>query len=118
MSKSIRKKFWICPSLALLGFENFILAKNCSQDLLFFVTSFSSILDPSSEYSTGHVFHFFKLKIYVVTSCVLLSEEKIKIKKSQRISKINDNQKIEKIKRGKSGTISRGAHRDGLSEQC
>jgi hypothetical protein len=49
---------------------------------------------------------------------VLLSEEKIKIKKSQRISKINDNQKIEKIKRGKSGTISRGAHRDGLSEQC
>jgi hypothetical protein len=51
------------------------LAKNWSQDPLFLVTSFSSILDPSSEFSTGHVFHLFQLKFSVVTSCVLLSEE-------------------------------------------
>jgi hypothetical protein len=70
-----QKFFWIHPSPALLGFENFILAKNWSQDPLFLVTSFSSILDPSSEFSTGHVFHLFQLKFSVVTSCVLLSEE-------------------------------------------
>jgi hypothetical protein len=31
-------------------------------------------LDPSSEFFTSHIFHLFKLKFYVVTSCVLLSE--------------------------------------------
>jgi hypothetical protein len=73
----------------LPGFENFILGKNWSHDPLFLVTSFSSVLDLSSEFSTGHVLHLFKLKFFVVTSCVLLSEEKYqKIKrKSQRIQK-------------------------------
>ena len=59
------------------GLENFILAKNWSQDTLFVVTSFLSILRTSSEFSTGHAFHLFKLIFSVVTSFVLLSEEKI-----------------------------------------
>ena len=58
------------------GSENFILAKNWSQDL-FVVTRFLSILSMSSEFSTGHVFHLFKLIFFVDTSFVLLSEEKI-----------------------------------------
>ena len=62
---------------ASLGMENFILAKNWSQDLLFVVTSFLSILSMSSEFSIGHAFHSFKLIFSVVTSFVLLSEEKI-----------------------------------------
>ena len=61
ISKSIRKKIQICSSLALSGLENFILAKNWSQDPLFVVTSFLSILSTSSEFSTGHAFHLFKL---------------------------------------------------------
>ena len=63
--------------LALLGSENFILAKNLSQDPIFVVTSFLSILSIYSEFSTGHAFHLFKLIFSVVTSFVLLIEEKI-----------------------------------------
>ena len=69
--------FLIRPSPALLGSENFILVKNLSQDPLFVVTSFLSILSTSYEFSTGHAFHLFKLIFSVVTSFVLLSEEKI-----------------------------------------
>ena len=84
---------------ALPVLENFILAKNLSQDPIFMVTSFLSILSTSSEFSTGHAFHLFNLIFSMVTSFVLLSEEKIskKIKrKSQRIPKNNDILKIEK----------------------
>ena len=63
--------------LASLGSRNFILAKNWSQDPLFVVTSFLLILSTSSEFSIGHAFHLFKLIFSVVTSFVLLSEEKI-----------------------------------------
>jgi len=66
------------------------LAKKWSKDPIFLVTSFLSILSMFSEFSTGHGFHLFKLIFFVVTSLVLLSEEKIseKIKrKSQRIPK-------------------------------
>jgi len=78
--------------------ENFILAKNWSQDPLFVVTSFLSILSTISEFSTGHAFHLFKLIFFVVTSFMFLSEKKIKKnkRKSQRIQKNNDNPKIEK----------------------
>ena len=62
---------------ALSCSENFILAKNWSQDPLFKVTSFLSILSTSSEFSIGHAFHSFKFIFSVVTSFVLLSEEKI-----------------------------------------
>ena len=64
------------------GSKNFILAKNWSRDPLFVVTSFLSILSMSYEFSTCHAFHLFKLIFSVVTSYVLLSEEKYqKIKK-------------------------------------
>ena len=69
---------------ALPGSENFILAKNWSQDPLFVVTSFLSILGMSSEFSTGHAFHLFKLLFFVVTSFVLLSEEKISKDKKKK----------------------------------
>ena len=59
---------------ALSGSENFILAKNWSQDPIFVVTSFLSILSMSSEFSTSHAFHLFKLIFSVVTSFQLLSE--------------------------------------------
>ena len=62
---------------ALPGLENFILAKNLSQDPIFVVTSFLSILSTSSEFSTGRAFHLFKLIFFVVTSFLLLSEEKV-----------------------------------------
>ena len=62
---------------ALSGSENFILAKNWSQDPIFVVISFLSILSTSSEFSTGHVYHLFKVIFSMVTSFVLLSEEKI-----------------------------------------
>ena len=62
---------------ALLGSENFILATNWSQDPIFMVTSVLSILSISSEFSTGHAFHLFKLIFFVVTYFVLLSEGKI-----------------------------------------
>ena len=63
--------------LALSGSENFILAKNWSQDPIFVVTSFLSILSMSFEFSTGHAFHLFKLIFSVVTSFVVLSLEKL-----------------------------------------
>ena len=62
---------------ALLGLKNFISAKNWSQDPIFVVTSFLSILRMSSEFSTGHAYHLLKLIFSMVTSFVLLSEEKI-----------------------------------------
>ena len=75
---------------ALTGSENFILAKNWSQVPLFVVTSFLLILSMSSEFSTGHTIHLFKLIFSVVTSFVLLSEEKYhknKMKKSRNPKK-------------------------------
>ena len=60
---------------ASLGSKFFILAKNWSQDPIFMVTSFLSILSTSSEFSTGHAFHLFKLIFSMGTSFVLLSEE-------------------------------------------
>ena len=62
---------------ALPGLENFILAKNWSQDPIFVVISFLPILSTSSEFSIGHAFHLFKLIFSVVTSFLLLSEEKM-----------------------------------------
>ena len=69
--------FWSHSFPALLGSEIFILAKNWSQDHLFVVTSFLSILSTSSEISTGHAFHLFRLIFSMVTSFMLLSEGKI-----------------------------------------
>ena len=60
----------------LSGSKNFILAKNWSQDPIFVVTSFLSILSTSSAFSTGHAFHLFNLIFSVVTSFMHLSEEK------------------------------------------
>ena len=99
---------------ALSGSKNFILAKNWSQDPIFVVTSFLSIFSANSKFSTGHAYHLLKLIFSMVTSFVLLSEGKIskKIKrKSQRIPKKQRQPKIRE-ERGKSGTISRGAHRE------
>ena len=62
---------------ALPGLKNFILGKNWSQDPIFAVTSFLSVLSTSSEFSTGHAYHLFELIFSLVTSFVLLSEEKI-----------------------------------------
>ena len=97
---------------ALLGSKNFILAKNLSQDPIFVVTNFLSILSSSSEFSIGHAFHQFKLIFYVVTSLVLLSEEKISKNKNSKNPKKQLQPKNREKKRGKSGTISRGAHRE------
>ena len=63
--------------LVLPGLKKIILTKNRSQDPIFLVTIFLSNLSTSSEFSTGHAFHLFKLIFSVVTSFVLLSEEKI-----------------------------------------
>ena len=59
------------------GLKIFILAKNWSQDPLFVVTSFLSIFNMTSEFSTGHTIHLFKLIFSVVTTFVLQGEEKI-----------------------------------------
>ena len=75
--------------LASPGSKNFILAKNLSQDPIFVVTSFLSILSSSSQFSIGHAFHLFKLIFYVVTSFLLLSEEEIKKEKE----KVKESQK-------------------------
>jgi uncharacterized membrane protein len=58
-------------------------------------------VEDSSENSTGHVIHLFKLIFSVVTSFVLLSEEKNKKikRRSQNFSKNNDSLKNRK-KRG------------------
>ena len=69
---------------ASLGSENFILAKTWSQDPLFKVTSFLSILSMSSEFSTGHAFHLFNLIFSVVTSFMHLSEEKYQKNKKKK----------------------------------
>ena len=76
------------------------MAKNWSQDPILVVISFFSILSLSFEFSIGHAFHLFKLIFSMVTSFLLLSEEKYqKIKrKSQRIQKSNDSLKIGKIR--------------------
>ena len=63
--------------LALPGLKNFILVKNWSQDPIFVLASFLSILSTSSKFSKGHAYHLFKLIFSMVTSFVLLSEEKI-----------------------------------------
>ena len=63
--------------LASSDLEIFILAKNWSQDPLFVVIGFLSILSTSSKFSTRHAFYLFKLIFSVVTSFVFLSEEKI-----------------------------------------
>ena len=89
---------------ASLGMENFILAKSWSQDPLFMVTSFFLILSTSSEFSTSHAFHLFKLIFSVVTSFVLLSEEKISKNKKIKVKespKNNDSLKIEKMRGAK-----------------
>ena len=62
---------------ALLGLKNLIFFKNRSQDPIFVVTSFLSILSTSSEFSIGHAFHLFNLIFFMVTSFMLGSEEKI-----------------------------------------
>ena len=62
---------------ALPGLKNFISRKNWSQDPIFVVTSFLSILSMSSEFSIGHAYHLLKLIFSMVTSFVLLSEAKI-----------------------------------------
>ena len=84
------------------GSKIFNLVKNWSQDPLFVVTSFLLILSMSSEISTGHVFHLFRLIFSVVTYFVLLSEGKIsknKNKKSKFPKKTTTTQKNRK-KRG------------------
>ena len=84
---------------ALPGLKNFISGKNWSQDPIFVVTSFLSILSTSSEFSTGHAYHLFKLIFFMVTSFVLLSEEKISKKEKEKVKefqKNNDSPKIEK----------------------
>ena len=62
---------------ALPGSKKFILAKNLSQDPIFVVLSFLSILSKTSELSIGHAIHLFKLIFSMVTTFVLLGEEKI-----------------------------------------
>ena len=69
---------------ALLGLKIFILAKNWSQDPLFVVISFLSILSTSSEFSIGHAFHLFNLIFSVVTSFMHLSEEKYQKNKKKK----------------------------------
>ena len=69
---------------ALLGSENFILAKNWSQDPLFKVISFLSILSMSSEFSIGHAFHLSNLIFSVVTSFMLLSQDKYQKNKKKK----------------------------------
>ena len=59
------------------GYCDQFLTKNRSQVPIFLVTIFLSNLSMSSEFSTGHAFHLFKLIFSVVTSFVLLSEEYI-----------------------------------------
>ena len=70
--------------LALLGSKIFILAKNWSQDPLFVVISFLSILSMSSEFSIGHAFHLSNLIFSVVTSFMLLSQDKYQKNKKKK----------------------------------
>ena len=74
----IDQKNFLDPSIpAILGFEIFRLVKKWSQDSLFMVTRFLSLLSKFSENSTGHVLHLFELIFFVVTYFVLLSKAKI-----------------------------------------
>ena len=66
------------------GSKIFILAKNWSQDPLFVVISFLSILSTSSEFSTGHAFHLFNLIFSMVTSFMLVREEKYQKNKKKK----------------------------------
>ena len=88
---STRDTYLVLPSL-----KKIILTKNRSQDPIFLVTIFLSNLSMSSKFSTGHAFHLFKLIFSVVTSLVLLTEEKIsknKKKKSNNPKKATTAQK-------------------------
>ena len=49
------------------------------------VISFFPNLSTSSEFSIGHAFHLFKLIFSMVTSLVLLSEEKISKQKNKKV---------------------------------
>ena len=65
------------------------------------VIIFLSNLSTSSEFSTGHAIHLFKLIFYVVSSFLLLIEEKISKKEKEKVKqsqKSNDSPK-----RGKRG---------------
>ena len=89
---------------ALPSLENLILAKNWSQDPIFVVTSFLSILSTSSKFSICHAFHLFKLIFFMVNSFVLLSEEtnqKKKKKKSKNPKKLQQPKNREKKERQK-----------------
>ena len=75
---------------ALSCSKKIILTKNRSEDPIFVVTIFLSNLSTSSEFSTGHAFHLFKLIFSVVTFFMLISEEKNqknKKKKSKSLKK-------------------------------
>ena len=80
----------------------FILVKKWSQDPLFVVIRFLSISSTSSGNFIGHIFHLFKLIFSVVTSFVLLSEEKISKNKKKR-SKFLKKTTIAKKNRKKRG---------------
>jgi hypothetical protein len=89
------------------------LPKNGPEDRLSEPGRFLSIFGISSEIFTGYAFYLFKLKFFVVTSCVLLSQGKISKKLKEKVKssqKNNDTQKNRKIERSKRGTIFRGAH--------
>ena len=80
-TKTMTRDTYLASSVS----EIFILAKNWSQDSLFVVIGFLSILSKSSEFSIGHTFYLFKLIFSVVTSFMLLSEEKYqKINKKKK----------------------------------
>ena len=66
------------------GSKNFILAKNWSEDPLFVVISFFSILSMSSKFSISHAFHLSNLIFSVVASSMLLSEEKYQKNKKKK----------------------------------
>ena len=71
----IDQKIFLDPSISIfLGSEIFILVKKWSQDPLFVVIRFLSILSTSSENSAGHAFHLFELIFSMVTSFVLLKK--------------------------------------------
>jgi hypothetical protein len=86
------------------GFAKFTLPKNGLEDRLSEPGRFLSIFGISSEISTGQAFYLFKLKFFVVTSCVLLSQGKIskKLKKKLKVpKKTMTPQKIEKLRGAK-----------------
>jgi len=76
ISKSIRKKFWICLSLELAGLE-ILESLNSPPKFKFSPHEVFFTFLQSSENSAGDVFHLFKLKFSMVTSLVLLNKIKI-----------------------------------------